>query len=124
MQDFEPSFRRRRTDAHEDDQNLLTHNLPCTILILLSISHSLHRLLLRARLFQPTSINSRIVLDDDDDYSNESFTAIAGPSSSLSMSDTGQVTATFVCTNCADLLLINAASFPTKTGFMLWSYHR
>jgi len=60
-------------------------------------------------------------LDDDDDNSNESSTtAIAGPSSSPSTSDTGQVTATLVCANCSDLLLINAALLSNENDRRVW----
>jgi hypothetical protein len=72
-----------------------------------------------SRLFPPTSINNPIVLDDDDDNSSESSTAVAGPSSS-STSDTGQVTATLVCANCSDLLLINAALHPSENDRRVW----
>ena len=72
----------------------------------------------RTRLFPPTSINNPIVLDDDDDSGNQPFPSIAGPSSSTS--DTGKVTATLVCANCSDLLLINAALLPNENDRRVW----
>jgi hypothetical protein len=43
-------------------------------------------------------------------------------SSSLSASHTGQVTATLLCANCSDLLLINAALLSEKTIDVLGVY--
>jgi hypothetical protein len=82
-----------------------------------SFSANIH---LRTRIFPPTSINNPIVFDDDDDISIGSSTAIAGPSPSTFTSDTGQVTATLVCANCSDLLLINAALRPDENDRRVW----
>ena len=124
-QDFDPTFRRRQTGTHEKDHYLPSYTHPSqpdpgfTFDFALPTSSSANSHF-RTRLFPPTSINNPIVLDDDDDNSNEPSTAIAGPSSSPSTSDTGQVTATLVCANCSDLLLINAALLPDENDRRVW----
>ena len=124
-QDVNPNFRRRQTGTHEKDQYLPHYTHPFQpdpgftfdfALPTSSSADTYHR----TRLFPPTSINNPIVLGDDDDNNNESSTAIAGPSSSPSTSDTGQVTATLVCANCSDLLLINAALRPDENDRRVW----
>ena len=125
-QDFDPTFRaRRQAGTHEKDQYLPSYTHPSqpepgfTFDFALPTSSGANTPF-QTRLFPPTSINNPIVLDDDDDNSNESSTANAGPSHSPSTSDTGQVTATLVCANCSDLLLINAALLPDQNDRRVW----
>ena len=121
------NYRRRKTGTQENEQYLSSYTHPSrpdpgfTFDFALPTSptaDTYHR----TRLFPPTSINNPIVLDDDDDdendSSNQSSTTIAGPSSSTS--DTGQVTATLICANCSDLLLINAALHPSENDRRVW----
>ena len=118
------NYRRRQTGTHEKEQYLPSYTHPSqpdpgfTFDFALPTSSSTANTYHQTRLFPPTSINNPIVLDDDDENSNEP-TAIAGPSSS-STSDTGQVTATLVCANCSDLLLINAALHPSESDRRVW----
>lgn len=127
-QDVNPNFHWGQTSTHEKDQYLPSYTHPSqpdpgfTFDFALPTSSS-DNTYPRTRLFPPTSINNPIVLDDDDndDNSHESSTAIAGPSSSPSTTpDTGQVTATLVCANCSDLLLLNAALLPDENDRRVW----
>jgi len=123
--DFDPTFRPRQSGTHEKDQYLPSYTHPSqpdpgfTFDFALPTSSNANTHF-RTRLFPPTSINNPIVLDDDDDNSIESSTAIAGPSSSPLTSDTGQVTSTLVCANCSDLLLINASLLPDENDRRVW----
>ena len=124
-QDFDPTFRRRQSGIHEKDQYHPSYTHPSqpdpgfTFDFALPTSSSANTHF-RTRLFPPTSINNPIVLDDDDDNSVGSSTSVAGPSSSPSTFDTGQVTATLVCANCSDLLLINAALLSHENDRRVW----
>ncbi|KAF8813491.1 hypothetical protein BYT27DRAFT_7335102 [Phlegmacium glaucopus] len=117
------NYRRRQTGTQEKDQYLSSYTHPSqpdpgfTFDFALPTS-STADIYNQTRLFPPTSINNPIVLDDDDDNGNGTFTAIAGPSTSTS--DTGQVTATLVCANCSDSLLINAALHPNENDRRVW----
>jgi hypothetical protein len=124
-QDVNPNFRRKQTGTFERDQYFPYYTHPSRpdpgftfdFALPTSSSANTHP---RTRLFPPTSINNPIVLDDDDDNSNESSTTTVGLSSSPSTSDTGQVTATLVCANCSDLLLVNAALLPDESDKRVW----
>lgn len=119
------NYRQRQTGIQEKEQYLPSYTHPSqpdpgfTFDFALPTSPSKHTYR-RTRLFPPTSINNPIVLDDDDNNDSESSSAIAGPSSS-STSDTGQVTATLICANCSDLLLINAALHPSENDRRVWA---
>jgi len=118
------NYRRRQTGTQEKEQYLPFYTHPSQpdpgftfdFALPTSFAADTYR---RTRLFPPTSINNPIVLDDDDNgNSNGTSTPFAGPSSSTS--DTGQVTATLVCANCSDLLLINAALHPNESDRRVW----
>ena len=125
-QDMNPNFHWGQNGTHEKNQYLPSYTHPSqpdpgfTFDFALPTSSGANTYS-RTRLFPPTSINNPIVLDDDDDddNSNESSTAIAGPSFP-STPDTGQVTATLVCANCSDSLLLNAALLPDESDRRVW----
>ena len=124
-QDIDPNLHWGQNGTHEKNQYLPSYTHPSqpdpgfTFDFALPTSSGANTYS-RTRLFPPTSINNPIVLDDDDDdNSNESSTAIAGPSFP-STPDTGQVTATLVCANCSDLLLLNAALLPDESDRRVW----
>ena len=119
-QDVNPNFRRKQTGTFERDQYFPHYTHPSRPEPGFTFDFALPTSSTRTRLFPPTSINNPIVLDDDDDNSNESSTNIAGQSSSPSTSDTGQVTATLICANCSDLLLVNAALPPDESDRRVW----